>query len=226
MKKKYTYLEIGNRLKELRKNLTQKEFATKIGVPLVTYQRYESGERLPPEPVLKRIAEICNTTVDVIQANDPFASLKGLFDKERQEIATEKAETAAYWKIIREKLSSKLEIPIPENISAFLEVLAFYSKQKINIVSLIKGHTYTRKEQELIDMLVGILRGENKDNSKAIIENVKAFYKTRDINIPDESNKKTPEDTEESGGHGMVGEHPRLDQSPKLGGNSYLEDVG
>ena len=224
--KKYAYLDIGNGLKKLRKSLSQKEFAEKIDVPFRTYQRYESGERLPPEPVLKRIAEICNTTVDVIQGNDPFASLKRMFDEERQKIATEKAETAAYLETVREKLSSKMGIPIPENISAFLEVLAFYSKQKINIVSLIKGHTYTRKEQELIDMLVGILRGENEDNSKAIIENVKAFYKTRNINIPDESNKKTPEDTEESGGHGMVGDHPRLDQSPKLEGNSYLEDVG
>lgn len=64
MKKKYIHLEIGQRLKEYRENLTQKEFALKINVPLVTYQRYESGERLPPEPVLKRVAKLCGKTAD------------------------------------------------------------------------------------------------------------------------------------------------------------------
>lgn len=42
------------------------------------------------------------------------------------------------------------------------------------------------EEQELIDMLVAILRGENVDNKKAVIENIRAFYKTRNINVPDE----------------------------------------
>ena len=36
MKKKRPYLTIGNRLKILRNNLSQKEFADKIGIPLVT----------------------------------------------------------------------------------------------------------------------------------------------------------------------------------------------
>ena len=40
---------------------------------------------------------------------------------------------------------------------------------------------YTPEEQQYIDMLLEILRGENKDNRKAIIENIKAFHKTRNI---------------------------------------------
>ena len=184
MKKRYTHLEVGKRLKELRKKISQKEFAKKIDVPIASYQRYEYGETLPPEPVLKRIAEICNITIDEILGRDPFASLKRLFDKERQEISVEKAESAAYWETIREKMYSKMGIPVPENVGAFLEMVTFYNKHGINIVDLIKGAKepiYAREEQELFDKLYAILRGKNKDNRKAIIENVNAFYKTRNV---------------------------------------------
>ena len=46
------------RLKELRKqnNLSQLEFATKIGMLQQQYSRYEKGER---EPQLKHIRRIC-----------------------------------------------------------------------------------------------------------------------------------------------------------------------
>lgn len=48
---------------------------------------------------------------------------------------------------------------------------------------------YTPEEREYIDMLISILRGKNKYNKKAIIENIKAFYKTRDVEIPLEVKK-------------------------------------
>ena len=46
------------RLKELRKekNLSQAEFASKIGMQQQQYSRYEKGER---EPQLKHIRKIC-----------------------------------------------------------------------------------------------------------------------------------------------------------------------
>lgn len=48
------------RLKELRKmnDLTQDEFALKIGMRQQQYSRYEKGER---EPQLKHIKRICKT---------------------------------------------------------------------------------------------------------------------------------------------------------------------
>ena len=72
MMKKYTHLEVGKTLKELRNNLSQKEFAKKIGVPIATYQRYEYGETLPPERVLSRVAEICGQTVDYLLGREPL----------------------------------------------------------------------------------------------------------------------------------------------------------
>lgn len=190
MDKKYPYLDVGKRLEKLRKNLTQAEFAKKIGISLRTYQYYESGERLPPDPVLERIAEECNTTKDEILGRG-FASLERLFAQEKAKIAAEKAELEGLEKKLRDKLL-EWGIPVPENTLAFLEVVTFYNKHGINIVELIKGAKepiHTGEEQELIDMLVAILRGENEDNKKAIIENVKAFYKTRNVNIPNEIKK-------------------------------------
>lgn len=58
------YIEVGNRLRQLRAHLSQKEFSEKINVPLTTYQRYESGERLPKGDVLHRIASIFDVPVE------------------------------------------------------------------------------------------------------------------------------------------------------------------
>jgi transcriptional regulator with XRE-family HTH domain len=60
------YLQLGERLKELRGDLSQEEFAKKIGVSHKGYQRYESGERVPHPYVLSKIAVLYDTTVDWI----------------------------------------------------------------------------------------------------------------------------------------------------------------
>lgn len=43
-----------------------KDFAKQIGVSFPGYQNYEYGERVPPGPVLTRIAELCGVSVDWI----------------------------------------------------------------------------------------------------------------------------------------------------------------
>ena len=58
------YLQVGERLKKLRGDLSQGEFAKKIGVSYKGYQRYESGERIPRPHVLFEIAEKESVTVD------------------------------------------------------------------------------------------------------------------------------------------------------------------
>jgi transcriptional regulator with XRE-family HTH domain len=64
------YLPIGERLKRLRGDLSQEKFAKIIDVSHKGYQRYESGERIPPPHVLMRIAALCNTTIDWILGGD------------------------------------------------------------------------------------------------------------------------------------------------------------
>jgi len=70
--KKYT--EIGVRIKELRGKSSQPAFASKIGVSLQGYLNYEYGKRVPPGPVLAKIAAICNTTTDWILSGGNNAS--------------------------------------------------------------------------------------------------------------------------------------------------------
>lgn len=127
---KYTYLDIGNRLKELRKKISQKEFADKIGIHINTYQRYESGERMPPEPVLKRVAELCGETVDYLLGREPLqmviSGAKELYlaEKESLDDLKKKAEEPLYIgklvAILRGK-NRKNASAIKENLDAFYE---------------------------------------------------------------------------------------------------------
>lgn len=50
----------------LRKNLTQVEVATALGVSAVVYSRYETGSRQPSIDVLIQMADIFGVTVDYL----------------------------------------------------------------------------------------------------------------------------------------------------------------
>lgn len=52
------------RFKILRGDLTQEEFANKIGISRPTVGFYESGERMPDALVLKKISEACEISID------------------------------------------------------------------------------------------------------------------------------------------------------------------
>jgi transcriptional regulator with XRE-family HTH domain len=67
MKKNYN---VANRLRKLRGTLSQEDFSKKMGIPLRTYQYYESGERIPKSQKLSKIARLCDTTIDWILTGD------------------------------------------------------------------------------------------------------------------------------------------------------------
>ena len=46
------------------KGLTQDQFANQIRVSLRTYQRYESGKRIPNVNIAKEMATVLNSTVE------------------------------------------------------------------------------------------------------------------------------------------------------------------
>lgn len=58
------YSHIGNRLRELRGNKTQTEFANELNMTLRSYQYFESGERAPRMELLARIAEMNKVSAD------------------------------------------------------------------------------------------------------------------------------------------------------------------
>lgn len=64
-------MNIGENLKQLRKNnnLTQEQFANKVGLPRTTYAHYESNKRTPDIETLNRIAKTFNTTSEKLIGN-------------------------------------------------------------------------------------------------------------------------------------------------------------
>ena len=54
---------IGTRLKEYRGSMRPEELAMKLGVSVTSIFLYESGKRVPRDPVKKKYAELFGTTV-------------------------------------------------------------------------------------------------------------------------------------------------------------------
>ena len=57
---------IGNRLRELRGDKTQKEVADAVGVTAMAVCQYEAGTRVPSDQVKIARAEYCGRTVENI----------------------------------------------------------------------------------------------------------------------------------------------------------------
>ncbi len=60
------FIAVGQRLKELRGTLSQKEMAIRFNMHVRAYQNYESGSRMAPMPVLTEIANAYRKSVDWI----------------------------------------------------------------------------------------------------------------------------------------------------------------
>ena len=82
------FIAIGNRIKELRGKISQREFAKRLEISLPSLQRYEYGERMPKGQVLKKIAQVCDVTVDYILTGDETALRRQLL-KETQYLHAE-----------------------------------------------------------------------------------------------------------------------------------------
>lgn len=69
-------MSIGEKLKKRRKrqNLTQKQLADKVGISLMSIQRYERDQRQPTVEILEKICDALDTSV---------INFMGLFEKDR-----------------------------------------------------------------------------------------------------------------------------------------------
>ncbi len=56
----------GQRIRGIRGNLSQREFAGKIGVTQVEVSRYERGMRTPPVEILLKLSVLGNVSVDYL----------------------------------------------------------------------------------------------------------------------------------------------------------------
>lgn len=57
---------IGQRLKKIRGKLSQAEFAKLLGIPLLSYGRYEREEREMPIEIILKAAQIGQVSVDYL----------------------------------------------------------------------------------------------------------------------------------------------------------------
>ncbi len=66
--------QIGKKLKDLRQSveLTQHEFAEKLGLSRVNYTRYETDVSKPDYDTLIKIADFYNISLDYIFEREPF----------------------------------------------------------------------------------------------------------------------------------------------------------
>lgn len=69
----------GKRLRQLRmaRHLTQQQMSDMINISLNGYQKYEQGERFPPEMTLIRIADVLDTSIDYLLGRDAFLEAHG-----------------------------------------------------------------------------------------------------------------------------------------------------
>lgn len=58
------YKNFITRLKSLRGNKTQREFAELIGIPLKSYEHYEAGRRKPTVGLILQIVRSCDVSAD------------------------------------------------------------------------------------------------------------------------------------------------------------------
>lgn len=65
-------ISVGSQILKLRKenNLNQSQLAEKIGVSLTQLQRYENKGVQPPADILKKLADVFNTSIDFIVYGD------------------------------------------------------------------------------------------------------------------------------------------------------------
>lgn len=70
----------GTRLRQLRmtRHLTQQQMSDMINISLNGYQKYEQGERFPPEMTLIRIADVLDTSIDYLLGRDSFLESHGV----------------------------------------------------------------------------------------------------------------------------------------------------
>ena len=130
------YSQVGERIRELRGKLSQEEFAKKLGVSFRTYQRYDTGERIPHPHVLSRIAEKFNTTVDWI--------LTGNLNIEKS-ITLELAKKSFHLKDLAEELE-KINVCILKLKLA--EAKQGATEEELKKISMISGD-----EEKLLDFV-------------------------------------------------------------------------
>ncbi|BEQ14456.1 helix-turn-helix transcriptional regulator [Desulfoferula mesophila] len=68
---------VGRRLKQLRGERTQQEFADLLGLSQAQYNRYETGKRLAHDKVLEQVAQVCGLSPEQVIWGDELPAEAG-----------------------------------------------------------------------------------------------------------------------------------------------------
>jgi transcriptional regulator with XRE-family HTH domain len=105
--------ETGKQIQNLRKenSFSQSQLAEKIGISLTQLQRYENKGVQPPADILKRIADIFNTSIDFLVYGN---------SEQKAQQAIKDNELLAQFKAV-EEMDSKDKSTIKDIIDAFIK---------------------------------------------------------------------------------------------------------
>ena len=105
-------MPLGQRIRELRdkKDLSLREFASKLGCSAPFVSDIELGRRYPSEKVLKDMARILDTTVEDLKAHD----IRPPVEEMKERIAADPRYALAFRKVIDHKIT-------PEELLEFAE---------------------------------------------------------------------------------------------------------
>lgn len=133
-----TLRDIGARIRAARGDITQEDFAKKIGVGRTVLANYEAGRRLPGSATLEKIAEEGQVSVNYILTGieatvDPFQIREQLFDTHYQDgfavalfiydrmrgafINKSETDKLLIWAHVIPKLAEHLEHVIGDNVN-------------------------------------------------------------------------------------------------------------
>ena len=182
--KKYPYKTIGNRLRFLRGNATQSEFASAIGISMRGYQRYELGERLPNFQTIIKISALCDVDLNWIfkgekKAPSPkeVAVIREIFNRAKSKFSDWTVEDLIkqHKRFTKEKkiLKSKLDRPfrkrdprLPLAIDMLKEIFSRGGEDSINQIMSVLETLSTFASfgipAEIFDKLIE-KKKENKD---------------------------------------------------------------
>jgi len=184
------YLEVGERIKQLRGDISQKEFAKKIGLSLMGYQRYEYGERVPHPHTLTKIAKFGDTTVDWILTGDLNIDKARMM--ERLKAAYELEDIVEKLEQIRIREEKLLVFGVKERATEYglesLEEKDFIQKLRSYITD-VKVDFLPPEKRKLIDALLEILDSGNEGIIDAIEANLREFIKLVRLSKSDNEKK-------------------------------------
>ncbi|MGM0864518.1 MAG: helix-turn-helix domain-containing protein [Bacillota bacterium] len=121
---------LGSNIKKLREreNISQKDFAPKIGVSNVVLSRYEKDERKPDYDMLKKIADYFDVSIDYLLGRDEKGKAKEDTLEEVNKLVKEYGiEQFGFFDIDKWKDLSQEDI---EEIKKHFEYVVFQAKQR------------------------------------------------------------------------------------------------